>query len=95
MKKRDNWQSTTYICPNCDEEVEVLAKPERPAPACSNHDSPAFSDSGDCGDIEYPDSCPFCGEDLMQYEEAIYEHAMSRLADWYDYDPLGGDGYDD
>ena len=93
MKHR--WQKTKYICPNCDEEVDVLALPERPAPACSNHDSPAFSDSGDCGEIEYPDSCPFCGEDLTQYDGAIYDRAMETIRDWYDDDPRGGDGYDD
>ena len=26
--------------------------PHRPAPACSDHDSPAFSDSGDCAEYQ-------------------------------------------
>jgi hypothetical protein len=31
--------------------------PSRPAPACSNHDSPAFSDCGD--DADFEDVAPF------------------------------------
>lgn len=38
-------------------------KPSRPAPACQNHDSPAFSDSGD--DAEYQDVEVFFGGEQL------------------------------
>ncbi len=36
--------------------------PPRPAPPCSDHDSPRFSDPGDDGEIDLPDACERCGQ---------------------------------
>jgi len=54
----------TYTCPHCQFELEYDYTPERPAPCCSNHDSPAFSDPGEGAECDGPDVCTNCGEDI-------------------------------
>ena len=51
----------TYICPHCETHTDCNFTPSRPAPSCSNHDSPAFSDPGDGAEIDLNDECPSCG----------------------------------
>ena len=68
-----SWFDASFICPECDEEIEFRFKPERPAPACSDHDDPRFSDCGDDFDMEYPDECPNCNEPLVKYEDRMIE----------------------
>ena len=49
MSKVDvSFDSEIYV----EVEVEAVVNPGYPAPACSNHDSPAFSDPGDPGEVE-------------------------------------------
>ena len=43
---------TTYLWGEIELLLEAECTPGRPAPPCSNHDSPAFSDSGDAALIE-------------------------------------------
>ena len=54
----------TYTCPNCNEELEGEFTPSCPAPCCSNHDSPAFSDPGDGAEWDGPDHCSRCNKDV-------------------------------
>jgi len=50
--------------PEIEVEVDVTHyTPYRPAPYCSNPDSPKFSDSGDDEELEYDLSFVFRGED--------------------------------
>ena len=49
-----------YICPKCDTENIGDFTPGRPAPACSNPDSPAFSDDGDPAEWDGPKRCETC-----------------------------------
>lgn len=91
MRDRELWFTTTWFCPECDCEIDIKFKPERPAPACSNHDSPAFSDSGDPADIDYPDECPECGLELISHEDSIYAKVCE--IDVNSYEPE--DRYDD
>lgn len=51
----------SYICPQCQTENEGDFTPERPAPFCQNHDSPAFSDPGDGAEWDGPEECENCG----------------------------------
>ncbi len=59
----------TYRCPECEHEFDFKFTPARPAPACSNPDSPAFSDSGDGAetDAQFED-CPKCGREITDDE---------------------------
>ena len=70
----------TYICPNelCEAEIECTVTPERPPPPCSNHDSLAFSDPGDSGEVECPEFCPLCGFALN--DDKVYEEGMEWLS---------------
>ena len=70
----------TYTC-ECEKEIDFQVSPGRPAPPCSNHDSPAFSDSGDPAEIEGPDICPNCGVDLDL--DSICDEALEKI-DWSD-----------
>lgn len=63
----------TFTCPHCEHEQECKFTPARRAPHCSNPDSPAFADSGDCAELELTDECPACGKEI-DYEQAL-EHA--------------------
>lgn len=54
----------TFTCPHCRFEMTGDFTPERPAPVCSNHDSPAFSDSGDTAEWDGPEECLICGKDI-------------------------------
>lgn len=72
-----------YNCPNCDEAQAFYFTPSRPAPPCRNHDSPAFSDSGDPADIEGPDNCLQCGvefdiEKIIELAEQFCEPEISK-----------------
>ncbi len=73
--------NVTVVCPNCDEEqkIEVSYWPERSAPMCSNPDSPAYSDSGDPGDVEADVSCK-CGFDFNDesFREKLYDLAVEE-----------------
>lgn len=60
----------TYKCANCNTPIEFDFTPERPAPCCSNHDNPAFSDPGDSAEVEGPEECPECGESI-DHEKVI------------------------
>jgi len=55
----------TLLCPKCDEEIEaeISFDPGYPAPPCSDHDSPRFSDPGDPGYVETDVKCK-CGFDF-------------------------------
>ncbi len=71
----------TYTCPQCACHQSVDVIPSRPAPPCSNPDSPAFSDSGDPGEVDQT-VCVNCGHEisdedvealLIRAEEKSYE----------------------
>lgn len=64
-----------YTCPECSHEITCPFTPARPAPPCSNHDSPAFSDSGDSAELDIPEECPACGEAIDQ--DAALEDAQN------------------
>ena len=69
----------TYTCPLCEHEVEGDLTPERPAPVCSNHDSPAFSDPGEGADWDGPETCPNCHEDFDL--DDILDKGMSHIGE--------------
>lgn len=55
MARRDGVTITRTVTLNVEElelAVEAIVRPPRPAPACSNPDSPAYSDAGDPGELE-------------------------------------------
>ena len=67
-------------------EVDVDYTPERPAPACQNHDSPAFSDSGDDEAIEITDVKFIIGphgrvDALVPVPEALMAHVCDKIID--------------
>lgn len=68
----------TYTCPHCDEELEYEFTPSRPAPCCSNHDSPAFSDPGEGAECDGPDVCGRCDNDIDI--EKVIEQAEEHFA---------------
>ncbi len=68
----------TYMC-ECEATVDLTVTPDRPPPPCSNPDSPAFSDSGDDGDVDGPDTCPRC-EAKIDFDK-VYEEAMEYICD--------------
>jgi hypothetical protein len=70
--------------------------PPRPAPICSNHDDPKFSDCGDDGFLEFNVFFVFNGRDFpapeefyatpefdLLYEE-VYDACMSALCEYDD-----------
>lgn len=65
-------------CPRCAGWNEYLITPPRPAPPCSNPNSPAFSDSGDTGNVELIDGCG-C-EDEPEWE-AVMDRAVYRCSE--------------
>ena len=67
-----------YTCPNCETELEYDFTPSRPAPACSNHDSPAFSDPGDGAECEGPEECTNCHESIDM--DKVIEQAEEKCA---------------
>jgi hypothetical protein len=76
--------SYTWKCPECQCEVVCEFDPGRQAPACSNPDSPAFSDSGDPAELDIPhESCPDCGE-VIDYDKAL-DHAIETVEPDDDY----------
>jgi len=70
-----------YLCPNeeCEKSIEVTFTPDRPAPPCSDHDSPAFSDPGDPGELDFPEQCPHCSLPLI--EEKVYDFCTDAYQD--------------
>lgn len=82
----------TYICPDCEVEIEASYFPSRPAPPCSNPSSPAFSDSGDPEEVEISETCPGCGAvlDIDEVAEVGREAYMDAVEDYDesdDFDP--------
>ena len=72
-----------FDCANCGEPHAFDFTPSRPAPPCSNHDSPAFSDSGDPADIDGPEKCNQCGEEfdfegIVELAEQFCEPAITK-----------------
>lgn len=67
-----------YPCPECGHSHDVEFTPPRPAPPCSNPNSPAFSDDGDGLELDlYPEHCEACG---MLFDDCeIVEHLLSNL----------------
>lgn len=51
-------------CPHCMVALPYDVTLGRPAPPSSDHDSPAFSDDGDPPEVDGPDICPECKEEL-------------------------------
>jgi hypothetical protein len=67
----------TFACPHCNSEHEFEVDLPRPAPLCSNPNSPAFSDDGDAGGItDGPEKCCHCGADFLAPE--IEEKVMAK-----------------
>jgi hypothetical protein len=68
------------ICTECGEAIteHCYFEQGRPAPYCSNPDSPAYSDPGDPGCAEVPAACPLCGH---QYTE---KETDKMFDDWCD-----------
>ena len=82
--------SFTYTCPNCECKTTFSFQPGRPAPPCSNHDSPAFSDTGDDEEMWCDeDDCPQCGEPITDDQLSLQGNAqlevlISNEADYLD-----------
>lgn len=72
----------TYNCPECDCPIDYDFTPSRPAPFCQNHDSPAFSDSGDAAVLEGPEECPQCHVEIDQ--DKVIEQAESHVSDQHE-----------
>lgn len=63
---------TRRIFIDCGEfKVQADYTPERPAPFCNNHDSPAFSDPGDPMDLEIIEVLTPTGDDLTPIIDAL------------------------
>lgn len=73
----------THTCETCEEEVSFSISPDRPAPYCLNHDSPAFSDPGDPAEIEGPEECPKCKTEFDL--DKILDTAIESI-DWFNDD---------
>lgn len=58
----------SHKCENCGLEIDFVVTPSTPAPFAQNHDSLAFSDPGDGGDVDGPDNCPECGRKITEDE---------------------------
>ena len=79
-------EAHTYLTVNgIDTDVTITAeyRASRPAPACSNPDSPAFSDSGDPEEIEVLEIQDDCGnlyayERLLPHEKARVDEAVRQ-----------------
>ena len=74
----------SYTCPQCQTENEGDFTPERPAPFCQNHDSPAFSDPGEGADWDGPEKCENCGY-KFDFDKVI-EEASEYCADNFEPD---------
>ncbi len=76
-----------YTCPSCNTPIQFDFTPSRPAPVCSNHDSPAFSDQGDAAECEGPEECPHCWESIDQDKviELAKEHFQDNPPEDHDY----------
>ena len=59
----------TVYCDHFTADIEYT--PARPAPACSNHDSPNFSDCGDDEEIEISAIRSESGDDLTPIFDAL------------------------
>ncbi len=59
--------------------------PERPAPCCSNPDSPSFSDSGDSEEIEFEILAVIVGDEehkiTLELEEKLSDILYSKIVD--------------
>ncbi len=84
--------SVNFTCPVCHTTHAFEVTPARPAPACSNPNSPAFSDSGDPAEVNGPDCCEQCGLEFENYWDAIEQKAYDENPD-NDYDPI--DSYEE
>jgi hypothetical protein len=62
----------------CEEEMEFEFTPARPAPCCSNHDDPRFSDPGNGAEIEGPEECENCGHEIDQ--EKVLDKAQDHFS---------------
>lgn len=73
----------TYTCPNCGEEIPMEFTPGHAAPVCSNHDSPAFSDSGSSAELECEfERCPNCDAEISDDDiEREIEKAQAAYED--------------
>jgi len=67
----------TYEC-ECGHEIVCDFTPARPAPPCSDHDHPSFSDSGDAAELDIPEECPKCHAPID--EDKALEDAQNK--DW-------------
>lgn len=72
-----------YPCPHCDYEIECDFIPSRPAPLCSNHDHPNFSDPGNGAECDLNTECPNCGEKI-DIDKAL-NSLEEKYADRHDY----------
>lgn len=88
-----NTLSVNFPCPVCKTEHTFQVTPARQAPACSNPNSPAFSDSGDPAEVNGPDECENCQHNFEEDWEAIEEKAYDEYLP--DYDPLENEDYDE
>lgn len=68
----------THTCANCEAEIEGDFTPERAAPFCQDHDSPAFSDPGEGANWDGPDECPECGEKIDK--DKLFEAASEYFS---------------
>jgi hypothetical protein len=73
--------SVSFDCPECGTTHEFEVTPERPAPFCQNHDSPAFSDPGDPGEVDGPECCEKCGHSFENDWDMIEEKACDEHQD--------------
>lgn len=85
---------------NIEIKFEIEYYPGRPAPACSNPDSPLFSDPGDdaeiqdsemyltCGNVSYKmsESCQLLADDIFnRNEEKIYDLCQKKYLEVSEY----------
>lgn len=67
-----------FECPECEWTVDFNFTPGRSAPPCSNHDSPAFSDSDDPAEHDFQfETYPECGHVIT--EEEIFDQAEKKM----------------
>jgi len=72
--------------------VEGIITPERAPPVCSNHDSPAFSDPGDPGEVEVETIFAKIGKtwwkwgsmqvEMMMEDQKFYDHIYEKAEEY-------------